>query len=84
MAFPHLFPPATNQWKPNVPRDPGADTYASPDLWANFADFYQRAQKVSKTAYDAAHAMRGDEYRSLIAELRSACNGCHAAYQKTD
>ena len=22
MAFPHLFPPATNQWKPGAERDP--------------------------------------------------------------
>src|SRR5262245_57492818 len=29
MAFPHLFPPGTNQWKPNVDRDPGSDTYAA-------------------------------------------------------
>src|SRR5262249_3261306 len=28
MAFPHLFPASTNQWKPNVERDPGRDTYA--------------------------------------------------------
>src|SRR5262245_36008048 len=25
MAFPHLFPPSTNQWRPNVDRDPGRD-----------------------------------------------------------
>src|SRR6266436_3346086 len=55
MAFPHLFPPATNQFKPNTQRDPATDTYAAPELWANFADFYQRTQKASKTALDAAH-----------------------------
>jgi cytochrome c556 len=43
MAFPHLFPPATNQWKPGENRDPATDTFANPDLWSNFADFYQRA-----------------------------------------
>jgi cytochrome c556 len=84
MAFPHLFPPATNQWKPNAARDPATDTYAAPELWANFADFYQRATKASKIALDAAHAKGADEFRSLIAELRQACNGCHAAFQKTD
>jgi hypothetical protein len=30
MAFPHLFPAITNQWKPNVERDPGRDTIARP------------------------------------------------------
>jgi hypothetical protein len=39
MAFPHLFPPSTNQWRPNVDRDPGRDTYASPHVWTRFADF---------------------------------------------
>src|SRR5262245_20324783 len=43
MSFPHMFPAATNQWKPGADRDPATDTYASPDLWANFMDFYQRA-----------------------------------------
>ena len=33
----------TNQWKPGADRDPATDTFASPDVWANFADFYQRA-----------------------------------------
>jgi cytochrome c556 len=84
MAFPHLFPAATNQWKPNADRDPATDTYASPDLWTNFADFYQRATDASKLAYAASRAQRADEYRATIAKLRAACNSCHAAYQKTD
>ena len=33
MSFPHLFPPSTNQWQPNVDRDPATDTAASPDVW---------------------------------------------------
>src|SRR5438552_11213963 len=39
LAFPHLFPESTNQWKPNVARDPGTDTFAAPEVWANYADF---------------------------------------------
>src|SRR5262249_4443535 len=50
MSFPHMFPAATNQWKPGADRDPATDTYASPDLWANFVDFYQRASNASKLA----------------------------------
>jgi len=38
MAFPHLFPQNTNEWKPNVDRDPGSDTYAAPEIWSGFAD----------------------------------------------
>jgi cytochrome c556 len=84
MTFPHLFPLSTNQWKPNADRDPATDTYASPDVWSNFADFYQRAAAASKTAFEAGNAKGKDEFKSLILQLRAACNGCHAAYQKTD
>jgi cytochrome c556 len=39
MAFPHMFSPDTNQWKPGADRDPATDTFASPDVWKNFSDF---------------------------------------------
>ena len=84
MSFPHLFPPSTNQWQPNVDRDPATDTAASPDLWRNFSDFYQRAQTASKLALDATRAKTGNEFKALIVQLRSACNSCHAAYMKTE
>jgi cytochrome c556 len=84
MAFPHLFPPATNQWKAGADRDPAYDTFASPDLWTNFADFYGRAAAASKVAYDASRAKRPDTFKPLIVTLRAACNACHAAYMKTD
>lgn len=84
MAFPHLFPSSTNQFKPNADRDPATDTYASPNVWANFPDFYERAAKASKIALDASQAKRADDFRPLIVQLRADCNACHAAYQKTD
>ena len=84
MSFPHLFPPSTNQWQPNADRDPATDTFASPDLWRNFADFYQRAQTASKLALDATRAKTGNEFKGLIGQLRAACNSCHAAYMKTE
>ena len=84
MSFPHLFPPSTNQWQPNVDRDPATDTVASPDLWRNFSDFYQRAQAASKLALDATRAKTGNEFKGLIVQLRAACNTCHAAYMKTE
>jgi len=84
MSFPHLFPPSTNQWQPNVDRDPATDTAASPDLWRNFPDFYQRAQAASKLALEATRAKSGNEFKGLIGQLRAACNGCHAAYMKTE
>ena len=30
LAFPHLFPPASNEWKPGVDKDAGVDTFAAP------------------------------------------------------
>jgi len=84
MAFPHLFGAATNQWKPNVERDPGRDTYASPDLFTNYAEFYARAASASKTAFRASRAEKESEFRNYVAELRVACDSCHGLYLKTD
>ena len=84
MAFPHMFPPATNQWKAGAERDPATDTFASPELWKNFADFYARATEASKIAWSASRARRPDEFRTFIVQLRARCNGCHALNLKTD
>jgi cytochrome c556 len=82
MAFPHLFPPSSNQWKPNVELDPATDTYASPDVWNKFADFYKRANDASKTAFDMSRSEKADDFKTMAAQLRTACNACHAAYLK--
>jgi cytochrome c556 len=83
MAFPHLFPASSNEWKPNVDRDAGTDTFASPDVWSKYPDFYQRAAQASKAAFDMSHADKDDALKSLTAELRKDCNSCHADYLKT-
>lgn len=83
MAFPHLFPPSSNQWRPNAKRDPARDTFASPALWTNFADFYRRAAAASRLAFKASRAKREVDFRTHIAALRGACDTCHAAYLKT-
>jgi len=82
LAFPHLFPPETNQWRPNVKLNPARDTFASPDLWTNYADFYRQAAEASKIALTASHAKTEAEFRPHFEALRSACNACHAAYVK--
>jgi cytochrome c556 len=84
MAFPHMFPAATNQWKQGAERDPATDTFASPEVWTNFADFYQRATDASKIAWNASRAKRPDDFSPLIAQLRAYCNSCHAINMKTD
>jgi cytochrome c556 len=84
MAFPHLFPPNTNQWKPNVERDPGRDTYAAPALWENYSDFYAQAARASKIAYNASRSQQEADFKKFVAELRVACDSCHAVYLKAD
>jgi cytochrome c556 len=84
MAFPHLFPPNSDQWKPNVERDPGTDTYASPELWKSYTDFYKQAAFASKTAYKASRATDEAEFKKFGAELRATCDTCHSTYLKQD
>lgn len=84
MAFPHLFPPSTNQWRPNVDLDPGRDTSASPELWTEFADFYQQAAAASQLAYVASRTSAEPDFRTTIADLRTACDSCHARFLKVD
>jgi cytochrome c556 len=84
MAFPHLFPPATNQWKAGAVRDPGTDTFAAPDVWTNYADFYKRAQDTSRLAYKASRADTEVEFKDFIAQLRVGCDSCHGVYMKQE
>jgi cytochrome c556 len=84
MAFPHLFPPSTNQWKEGAERDPATDTFANPAIWSNFSDFYKRASEASKIAWTASRAKKPDEFRAQIKELRLRCNACHALNMKTE
>ena len=84
MAFPHLFPPPTNQWKEGAERDPATDTFANPAIWSNFPDFYQRASEASKIAWNASRAKKPDEFRAQIKELRVRCNACHALNLKPE
>jgi cytochrome c556 len=84
MAFPHMFPAATNQWKQGAERDPAYDTFAAPEVWTNFADFYARATEASKIAWAASRAKRAADFKPLIAQLREHCNACHAINMKID
>jgi cytochrome c556 len=84
MAFPHLFPPSTNQWKQGAERDPATDTFANPAIWSNFSDFYQRATEASKIAWNASRAKKPEEFRTQIKQLRVRCNACHTLNLKTE
>jgi cytochrome c556 len=82
MAFPHLFPPSSNQWKEDADLDPVTDTIASPDIWPDYADFYRRAAAAAKTAYEMSRADNEDEIKRLNRALGNACDTCHAMYLK--
>jgi cytochrome c556 len=82
MAFPHLFPPGSNQWNPAADPDPAADTYASPELWTRFSDFYRLARAAAQSAHDMSRADKIDEFKTRARELRIICDTCHALYSE--
>jgi len=82
MAFPHLFPPGSNQWKEDVDLDPVKDTFASPDIWTDFADFSRRAAAAANTALELRRADNEDDVKRLYRALGIACDTCHALYMK--
>jgi cytochrome c556 len=79
-AFPHLFPPGSNLWKPDTDQDPATATLASPDLWVTFPDFYRQATAAAKTAFELSRADTIDDAKTRARELRIACDACHALY----
>lgn len=81
-AFPHLFPPSSNQWKEDVDLDPVKDTFASPDIWTEFADFSRRAAAAANTALELRRADNEDDVKRLYRALGIACDTCHALYMK--
>jgi cytochrome c556 len=84
LAFRHLFPPETNRWRAGAKRNPARDTFASPDVWRHFGEFYRRAGEASRIALDASRAKEKAVFVRRFEILRHACNACHAAYVKAD
>ena len=81
-AVPHLFPPNSNQWKEGKDLDPVTDTVASPEIWSNFADFYQLASAAANRADEMRRASNEEEVKSLHRALGNVCDFCHALYYK--
>jgi cytochrome c556 len=82
MAFPHLFPPNSNQWREDAELDPATATTASPDIWSDFADFYRRSAAAANTAYELSRTNNEDEIKRLYRALGIACDTCHSLYLK--
>jgi cytochrome c556 len=81
-AFPHMFPPDSNQWKEDVDLDPVKDTFASPDIWTDFADFSRRSAAAASTALELRRADNEDDIKRFYRALGIACDTCHALYMK--
>jgi cytochrome c556 len=82
MAFPHLFPSGSNQWSPAVDPDPVTGTYASPELWNGFPDFYRLAATAAQSAHDMSRADKIEDFKTHARELRIICDTCHALYSE--
>ena len=82
MAFPHLFPPGSNQWNPAADPDPVTGTYASPEIWTEFPGFYRLAAAAAQSAHDMRRATGIDDFKSHARELRIICDTCHALYSE--
>jgi cytochrome c556 len=82
MAFPHLFPPGSNQWKPDADPDPETDTYASPELWTRYPDFYRLAAAAAQSAHGMSRADKVDDFKTHARELRIICDTCHSLYSE--
>ena len=81
-AFPHMFPPNSNQWKEGADLDPVTDTVASPEIWTNFDDFYRLALAAAERADEMGRATTEDEVKSLHRALGNVCDFCHALYYR--
>jgi cytochrome c556 len=79
LALPHLFPPTTNLFDPDVREPP---TIAVPALWSRFAAFETFAESAERAAAAAAVAEDGEPLREASARLRAACDTCHRAFTK--
>jgi cytochrome c556 len=81
-ALPHLFPPNSNEWKEGADLDPATDTVASPEIWTDFANFYELASAAAKRADEMRRSASEEDVKSLHRALGNLCDLCHALYYK--
>jgi cytochrome c556 len=79
-AFPQLFPPSSNLWKPDSDQAPERATLASPDVWTDFPNFYRQAAAAAQSAVALSHARTVEEVKTRARMLRIDCDTCHALY----
>lgn len=77
LAFPHLFPPASNLYDANLREPP---TIATPAVWERFADFRTLAEKSERSAAAAVASTDVTTLRTAAVALRDTCETCHAQF----
>jgi cytochrome c556 len=77
LAVPHLFPPTTNLYDPNVPIP---KTLALPAIWQNWAAFEALAEATHEKAEEITTMRTPDELKAGALALRATCDACHVAY----
>jgi hypothetical protein len=83
MAFPHLFPAASNQGRKAPIATPRSIPSPRPSSGAALATSTSaRPPHRSSPSRPAAPRERATS-KTLVADLRTACNACHASYLKT-
>jgi cytochrome c556 len=73
-ALPGLFPEGSG----------GAPSEAKPELWANKADFDQKAAAFAAAATAASDAAKSEDrtaFATPVAALQESCSGCHKLYR---
>ena len=73
--FPTLFPKGSEQ---------GHNTRARPEIWANFADFQQRANDLADAADKLAQLANAGDADGVVEQTSvvvAACAACHRTYR---
>ena len=79
LALPHLFPPTTNLFDPQMHDPP---TAALPAIWQRFPAFQTFAESAERASAALAMSEDGQPLRDASARLRASCDACHAAFMK--
>jgi len=79
LAFPHLFPPATNRYDPSLPEPP---TIALPVVWDAFSAFRTLAEASERAAATVAKSTDAKSLRTAGEALRATCEACHERFTK--
>ncbi len=77
LAVPHLFPPDTDLYDPQVT---APATLALPNVWKNFDTFRQLAAATARAADEMGLAEGDAALRAAGGKLRAGCTACHTLF----